>query len=445
MSLQVLMTPDCQVICVGEDGQFYSRSLNSEGPIEGLVGLVQQGVHWYLRSVSQPVRWYDPVSKKMVSLLPAQGVAFDVRGVKLNLLRANGHYLSVDWSGHIRFDAKEPSAAAVLRFMALDELVLLREMLAKRWVCGPSGEHVRIEIEKSTVEELFIGDIKVSFEQFIEAARQSQHHGDLLLNEEWKVWRFTDYNPLIVIEAFGASSLEELPIALESLESLGQYHGEVMVTSNQPEGKVRAGFPPNHDSKTIRVVSVEDEDRFAALRTRARLMADPDMLADYTPLLFVEAGVVFDRNIESFLGRCALARYVSAKGYCYHPEFSTEPQERNVIAGLKEGQLSGLMVVPHVTLHRPYLEKAFDLLSLCIKEYGENVIPREAQSILNYGLRQVGDFSPSLVETLLHHECDEELNPFHANGLSGFLADDERHERMERYYKNVKELWGAGM
>ncbi|MXV35519.1 MULTISPECIES: hypothetical protein [unclassified Saccharibacter] len=103
------------------------------------------------------------------------------------------------------------------------------------------------------------------------------------------------------------------------------------------------------------------------------------------------------------------------------------------------------MVVPHVTLHRPYLEKAFDLLSLCIKEYGENVIPREAQSILNYGLRQVGDFSPSLVETLLHHECDEELNPFHANGLSGFAADDKRHERMERYYKNVKELWGAGM
>ncbi|MXV35521.1 MULTISPECIES: hypothetical protein [unclassified Saccharibacter] len=43
MSLQVLMTPDCQVICVGEDGQFYARSLSSEGPLEGLVGLVQQG------------------------------------------------------------------------------------------------------------------------------------------------------------------------------------------------------------------------------------------------------------------------------------------------------------------------------------------------------------------------------------------------------------------
>ncbi|MXV35520.1 MULTISPECIES: hypothetical protein [unclassified Saccharibacter] len=272
------------------------------------------------------------MSKKMVSLLPAQGVAFDVRGVKLNLLRANGHYLSVDWSGHIRFDAKEPSAA-VLRFMALDELMLLREMLAKRWVCGPGGEHVRIEIEKSTVEELFIGDIKVSFEQFIEAARQSQQHGDLLLNEEWKVWRFTDYNPLIVIEAFGASSLTELPIALESLESLGQYHGEVMVTSNQPEGKVRACFPPHYDSKAIRVVSVEDADRFAALRTRARLMADPGMLADYTPLLFVEAGVVFDRNIESFLGRCALVRRVSARGYFHHPEFSTGHKSETLSQG----------------------------------------------------------------------------------------------------------------
>lgn len=444
MTLQVLMTPDCQVICIGEDGQFYSRSLTDNGPIEGLVGLIQQGAHWYIRSVAEPVRWYDGATQRMVSLLPAQGVAFDVRGIGLNVLKANGHYLSVDWSGTIRFDTKDASAAAVLRFIPLDDLALLRDMMAKRWVCGPGGQQVGIELEKSTLEEIFIGNVKVSFEQFMEAARQSVKHGDLLLNEEWKVWRFTAFNPLIVIEAFGPQSLDELTLVLRSLSEVGQYHGAIMITTNQPEKDVLACVPELHDRATVQCVVVDDHDRFAALRTRARLMADPGMLEGYTPLVFVGSGVVFDGKLERFLGRSALARQISARGYCYHPEFSTDPQERAAIEEIKAGQTADLMVVPHVTLHRPYLEMAFDLLALCIREYGENAIPDEAQSILNYGLRQVGDFAPSLVETALHHECDVDLNPFHAIGLTGFGKDDDRVTRMERYYKSVKELWGVG-
>lgn len=444
MALQILMTSDCQVICVGENGKFYLRSLSDDVLLEEIVALTQRGTHWYLRSVVEPIRWYDVNERNMVSLFPAEAITLDNRGMGLNVLSVHNYYLSADWSGKISFDTQDASAAMVVRCVALDDILLLRKMVNENWVCGPEGRQVQIKLAQSTLENIIIGSVQVSFEQFIEAARQYEQHNELLLNEEWKIWRFVRYKPLIVMEVFEESALQELPIALQSLFEIGQYDGDVLIATDQSENEIKALISTVYESFVVRIVTVKNYDRFSSLRTRFRLIGNPDILDNYTPLVFMNSGIVFDAKIEEFLGRSALSRHILAQNYFYHPEFILNQKEHECAEKLDAGQTADLLVVPHIVRHRPYLEKAFDLLMLCIKEYGAQAIPMEASTIIVYGLRQVGDFSSNLLDQAVQYEGSVGLNSLYAGGFMTFKRDSGRHKRMTQYLNIVQKLWGDG-
>lgn len=439
VSLQLIMTAEGKFLYVEDDGNLRACFFHENLPTDRLLCASRQDGQWFFRINGSAAKWYDLLNKKISDIRPLEGFTVVTRELNLYNICLNGIYLDFDWEGLPCLTSVSDEENGLFRFIPENDFNLLLKAMSHKWVCGPEGRIVTIDLHKSNVREIYIGNVKVNFDQLLQALPQADKTDELLLNEDWKVWRFVRYNPLVVFEAYGEDAAAELKPALASLTENGGYDGRVFIlTDNDVTLLKEAIFCPIY-ADNLTFFDVSESRKRHDYFPKILLLKDTALLDDYAPVLFCSSGVLFGSGICAFLARASLYRKIESLAYFYHPEFCESQEEKTSVVELLPQENASLMVVPSMRTHRLYLEGAASLFEVCVKYYPEELLRFDGQAIINYALRRIRDFSSSHLSGHVMTKCHE-----YAGSESEIMCfpfvQGKRSARMENFRENLAKI-----
>ncbi|MDF7675046.1 hypothetical protein PT277_06900 [Acetobacteraceae bacterium ESL0709] len=438
MPLQIIMTPECQVLHVGEDGNLHTSFIGRGLPKDRILCAYKQGGKYFLRTLGGAVKWYDVKKKAVSDLMPLDGVTVIAHAPNIYNILIDQKYLEVDWSGNPDFADHEGSQ---FRFLSEGDFDLLVRAVSGRWVCGPKGDVVTVDLRRSSVSDVLIGGIKVSFEQLLQALPEAFKTGELLLNEDWKVWRFVRYNPLLVIEAYGPDAPDELALVLDSLLENARYQDKIFILTDYNIAQLEKSGSLASFSGRVTFLDVTETRKRHDYLPRARLLREQSLLEGYGPVLFCSSGVVFGSEIETLLAKGALSRQVESLEYFYHPGFADKDQERDEALSLPSEGSGNIMLVPGMQAHQLYLEGAAALFEHCLTAYPQESLRPDGQMIINYALRRVRDFSSFLLSgRVLSGQYAQTLYGRDAEMVCFPITGEARSGQMKAYLSTVRDI-----
>jgi hypothetical protein len=122
-----------------------------------------------------------------------------------------------------------------------------------------------------------------------------------VLRDGWKIaGQLRLFRPLIYYAAFGRPAIfEQLRCSLHSLAEFGAYTGDIHVISDRPKAYIAQFVPPALVNRlTVQHVSGMDFWDFALARLRLEQWPEA---AQFQPLLYMDADIVFDLAVEPLL------------------------------------------------------------------------------------------------------------------------------------------------
>ncbi|UMM63469.1 hypothetical protein [Aristophania vespae] len=441
MSLQVIMASDYQILCLGENDSLKLSFLTNHIPPEKLIYAYQYAGEWFLRTKETVPRWYDLRTQTFSEIMPLNGIGLIAHSLNIFNLKVDDQYLYVDWDGKVKLSSSSKEDSALFRLIDSKKFEIFLKQISYRWVRGTKGDIVSINLHTSSLREINIGSAKIGFDQLFEALIESQKTGELLVNEEWKVWRFVRYNPLIILEAYGPDAVDELSVALCSLKDFAGYRDKVFILTDANHRLLEEKFCDI--GLSLQFFYVSPQEAQSSPLPRARLIKNPQFLDQYAPILFCSSGVVFGAPLDKLMTKVALSRQVEGLEYFFHPESPSSETEQKRAQNLLIGEGGSLMMVPNMAHHRIYLEAAFDLLERLIKEFGLKNLPQERQPLINYALRRVRDFSTQYFSrTVLATRFVPSFYGVISEIICFPISEEKRSAQMKTYLETIKKAEG---
>jgi len=123
----------------------------------------------------------------------------------------------------------------------------------------------------------------------------------VLWQDNWKPHILHKYKPIIYYCAFGEHSYETLLVALDSLVTIGNYTGDILLITDKSQDDVRnmmSELFPN----TFHVLTFKHLQNIDFYSARYRL-DEWDSINDYSPILYMDTDIVVEKQIAPFLLR----------------------------------------------------------------------------------------------------------------------------------------------
>lgn len=293
----------------------------------------------------------------------------------------------------------------------------------------------------SSGRTLQFGSIRLSISEYLRNRSSFEESNEVMVFDDWSPSIHKIYNPVVLYLIFGTGYLlEQLACSLRSLSSFGRYRGTVMIATNNDPDLMR-NLCAENGFDDVRILPVEAMDRLDFVGTRISLLAD-GILDHYTPILYVDADIVFDQDINPLLQQAVSLDRISAQ-FEEHNWLQLSPETGSSLYQQKpfpiegtKGFCAGIMLVPSGRPFRKYFEAALHCLVTYTRQNGRDSIPFYDQSVLNYVLHKLGIVSPfPLTDRTRTWPLRDGEEP---RGFVHFWdGREERHRRMRDYISEL--------
>jgi len=123
----------------------------------------------------------------------------------------------------------------------------------------------------------------------------------VLWQDNWKPHILRKFKPIVYYCAFGEHSYETLLVALDSLVTIGDYTGDILLITDRSRDEVRTMMSERFPNK-FHVLTFKHLQNVDFYTARYRL-DEWDLINDFSPILYMDTDIVVEKPIAPFLLR----------------------------------------------------------------------------------------------------------------------------------------------
>gem|GEM_PF-3129185 len=441
--MKAIVTHEFKVLYL-ERGRIVQRHIHHVDDFSKVVCVIPFGEHWSLTVQSDTLHWFDFETGLMDRAVPNGNLQrlYNGENDTYGFLH-NGYFMRANHMGTVDFVSEGCNLWESFRLYDLDVVEAASRVLRHRWIVNGGSELTEYNPFNSSFFSVVFGKWNISVDHFLSVVALRKDAKSFIFFEGWKAHEAVLFNPVLLLVVFGhGNALKQYEASMLSLDRLSHYHDDIVVVGNVDEHHLRMLAGPRLQDK-IRVVRMEAADQLDYVGARLSIF-NSTLLDQYQPILYSDVDIVFDADIRPFLIESALSRQCSAQVEPFHVMKEAE----HTGAGLyKEdpfplenvpGFNGGLLMVPNMDDHARYLRAGFTSMFAYTTESGRHSISFYDQSVLNYILYKMRDFSPSPVsERTQIGGPDFAIDPAHPKGFVHFWNAHVKHQAMTDYVNAV--------
>lgn len=209
------------------------------------------------------------------------------------------------------------------------------------------------------------------------------------LLDGWRIEEVHLFRPLILYAAFDSPIVHrQTDLSIRSLIEFGHYEGRVhLITDRDKEAVLRA--VPELPERALSVQRVRAQDWPGYVGAKYSIL-DWREASTFQPIIFVDADIIFDRDIEAMLIEVALSERISAPIEMYHPLASHPGVGSTLIQAAGHspryaaGFNAGTLGIPNLPEHRKALELIRRIMVNRFDLFGRGNLHWVDQEIANY-------------------------------------------------------------
>ncbi|MCG4252941.1 glycosyltransferase [Acetobacter senegalensis] len=446
---KVIMAHNFRLLCI-QGGRMVQKKIEEIEDANDVVCIKDTGKGAYFTTVGG-----DKITNSGLPLIdraiPSFGVSIIHHGDDLCSIRIKDNFMRANLDVDIDFMATQIDSWETFLFINVDRFFDLYFVCNKNWVSCSSDQNVFVDLDESNIRNVKFGKFYIKTNIFIEAIVGVSKKLNFILNESWKIHKFFLFKPAIVFVVFGrGKTLDQFKICIESLENPGDYTDSIFIITNINNEELISCVPKRFLSK-IKIIQMYAEDQLDFVGARLSIFST-NYLDKFQPILYSDVDVVFDKNIDGFLRLSAMADKCSAQieKFHFHKQSSHVGgslfQEDKYDLEDVNGFNGGILMVPNMYYHKENLQACYVSLCNYISNYGRDSVPFYDQSILNYVLYKMNDFSPFPVTPATQVGGSEhqsvrdmfELNPYNPKGFVHFWNTADRIKEMTSYLEKIR-------
>ena len=268
------------------------------------------------------------------------------------------------------------------------DLDALQLILRSSWVVRSSGELV----ERAACGRFFnlkLGSLTVDVRSQVPLDLTDWPFRLTLLRDGWRIEQICQYRPLIYYTAFGSDDiLQQFAISVSSLIRFGQYQGPILLLTDRTRAELAALLPPENLAR-VAIMPFRPSDRPGFLAARYLIV---DWLEgwQFQPLLYVDADIVFDRDVAPMLHAIATSDRIAAPvelqtTLARHVASGASLMQRDQISpGYMAGFNSGTLGIPNLRHHASTLRLIRQIIMNHSVIHGRTSLPFVDQEVANY-------------------------------------------------------------
>ncbi len=136
-------------------------------------------------------------------------------------------------------------------------------------------------------------------------------HRLTLLRDGWRIEQICQYRPLVYYSVFDRPEImEQFAISVRSLIEFGRYQGQIVVLTDRASPELARMLPAEYMDR-VTIIPFQPHDRPGFMVARYLILDWPDAWR-YQPLLYVDADIVFDRDVTPMLHAIAMSDRIAA-------------------------------------------------------------------------------------------------------------------------------------
>jgi hypothetical protein len=217
-------------------------------------------------------------------------------------LEARGLLVCAEANGTLTLSRQVQGVWETFAPVSEQELDFLDEIRGRSWIASGGGgvisgpEGIRLTAQFRAI----VGEHNVPLRTLLGARHRQHADGWSMVYEGWKVERFTAFQPLVYLLAYGdAEDLACLGLALRALVEFGRYTGDIVIFSDRPPDQLQQVVPRGMERQiTVVDAAAHDQLDVAAMKY---LICDMPEFVSYRPLLYLGADVICNRPLDSIL------------------------------------------------------------------------------------------------------------------------------------------------
>ncbi len=209
-------------------------------------------------------------------------------------------------------NAVAPKAEDWEAFLPVSQAALdaLRELLGSSWLVRSTGALV----ERPAMWRFFnllLGNIAVDLRYQFPLDLANWPHRLTLLRDGWRIEQLCLYRPLVYYAAFGSPAImQQFAASVVSLIEFGRYQGHIAVLTDHSQAQLAELLPADVLAR-IAVVQFKPSDRPGFMTARYLILDLPNAWK-FQPILYIDADVMFDRDVAPMLREIAVSDRIAA-------------------------------------------------------------------------------------------------------------------------------------
>ena len=300
-------------------------------------------------------------------------------------------------------EALAPAAGDWEAFLPVSQSTLdaLRELLANPWLVRSTGTFV----ERPAMWRFFnllLGDIAIDLRYQLPLEVANWPHRLTLLRDGWRIEQICLYRPLVYYAAFGSPAImQQFAASVVSLVEFGRYRGHIAVLTDHSQAQLAELLPADVLAR-IAVVQFKPSDRPGFMTARYLILDLPNAW-QFQPILYIDADVMFDRDVTPMLHAIAMSDRITAPFEPFSalrrspPSGATLLQRDYCSPGDVAGFNTGTLGIPNLRAHAETLRLIRRIIANHSLLYGRGALPYADQEIANYVAFRLANFDTTSI------------------------------------------------
>ena len=202
--------------------------------------------------------------------------------------------------------------------------------------------------------------------------------------------------------------MEQFAVSVRSLIRFGRYQGQIVVLTDRAPAELAEMLPAECMAR-VTIIPFQPHDRPGFMVARYLILDWPDA-ARYQPLLYVDADIVFDRDVTPMLHAIAMSDRIAA------PVELMSPLARNASVGAAllqrdfllsrihgRDSIPALWEIPNVRAHAETLRLIRRIIANHSLLHGRGALPYADQEIANYVSFRLANFDTALISRFVRY------------------------------------------
>ena len=201
--------------------------------------------------------------------------------------------------------------------------------------------------------------------------------------------------------------MEQFAISVRSLIQFGRYQGQIVVLTDRASPELARMLPAECKDR-VTIIPLQPHDRPGFMVARYLILDWPDAWR-YQPLLYVDADIVFDREVTPMLRAIAMSDRIAApvelmSPLARNPSVGATLLQRDLCSpGYMAGFNSGTLGIPNVHAHAETLRLIRRIIANHSLLHGREALPYADQEIANYVSFRLAHFDTALISRFVRY------------------------------------------